>query len=239
MSPGLTDLSASRMTPEMKLATIFCRPKPIPTPTAPEKIANAERSMPTALSAIDDREHDQGDADQLDQQHLDRRRQVRGAGDPALDEGAERRSSPTAPRSAARRADQEQRRQPQTRRHDRGRIRIQRVDGRLQQADDAERGDEPGQHRHEAHDERVADMLVARLMTSQAVASLARPRSDSCGSARSSGSIDDARRIIRTANIAIPALTTSTRHEVPQRRRPAHANEVEVDPCAARAAPRA
>ena len=36
----------------MKLATIFCRPIPIPTPTAPENTASAERLMPTALSAM-------------------------------------------------------------------------------------------------------------------------------------------------------------------------------------------
>ena len=35
----------------MKLATIFCSPKPMPTPAAPEKIASAERLMPTALIA--------------------------------------------------------------------------------------------------------------------------------------------------------------------------------------------
>ena len=36
--------------PLMKLATIFCKPKPMPTPAAPEKIASAERLMPAALS---------------------------------------------------------------------------------------------------------------------------------------------------------------------------------------------
>ena len=36
----------------MKLATIFCRPIPMPTPAAPENTASAERLMPTALSAI-------------------------------------------------------------------------------------------------------------------------------------------------------------------------------------------
>ena len=51
-SPGFTDLSASRMMPLMKLATIFCRPIPMPTPTAPENTASAERLMPTAPSAI-------------------------------------------------------------------------------------------------------------------------------------------------------------------------------------------
>ncbi len=36
----------------MKLATIFCKPRPMPTPAAPVKTASAERLMPTALSAI-------------------------------------------------------------------------------------------------------------------------------------------------------------------------------------------
>ena len=36
----------------MKLATIFCRPMPIPTPTAPENTASADRLMPTALTAM-------------------------------------------------------------------------------------------------------------------------------------------------------------------------------------------
>src|SRR5882672_10812460 len=46
---GFHRLTRSRMMPLMKLATIFCKPKPIPTPAAPEKIASAERLMPTAL----------------------------------------------------------------------------------------------------------------------------------------------------------------------------------------------
>ena len=75
-SPGFTDLSASRMMPLMKLATIFCRPKPMPTPAAPVKIASAERLMPTALDGDREGEHHQREPDHLDQQHLDRRRQV-------------------------------------------------------------------------------------------------------------------------------------------------------------------
>src|SRR6516162_6334540 len=50
-SPGFTDLSTRRMMPLMKFATIFCRPKPIPTPAAPEKIASADKLMPTAPMA--------------------------------------------------------------------------------------------------------------------------------------------------------------------------------------------
>ena len=38
--------------PLIKLATIFCKPKPMPTPAAPEKIASTERLMPTALMTI-------------------------------------------------------------------------------------------------------------------------------------------------------------------------------------------
>ena len=40
------------MIPLTRLDTIFCRPKPRPTPTAPEKKASAEKSMPTVDSAI-------------------------------------------------------------------------------------------------------------------------------------------------------------------------------------------
>ena len=36
--------------PLMKLAMIFCRPKPMPMPTAPDITTSAERLMPTAFS---------------------------------------------------------------------------------------------------------------------------------------------------------------------------------------------
>ena len=51
-SPGLIDLSASRMMPLIRLETIFCRPKPRPTPMAPENSASAERSIPTELMTM-------------------------------------------------------------------------------------------------------------------------------------------------------------------------------------------
>ena len=51
-SPGLIDLSANRMIPLTRFETIFCKPKPRPTPIAPEKNASAEKSMPTVESAI-------------------------------------------------------------------------------------------------------------------------------------------------------------------------------------------
>src|SRR5258708_3776584 len=51
-SPGFIERSSSRMIPLTKFDTIFCRPKPMPTPTAPLKTAKAVRSMPTALRPI-------------------------------------------------------------------------------------------------------------------------------------------------------------------------------------------
>ena len=46
VSPGLMERSSRMMIPEMKFETTFCRPKPIPTPTAPENTVKAVRSMP-------------------------------------------------------------------------------------------------------------------------------------------------------------------------------------------------
>ena len=51
-SPGFIERSSSRMIPLTKFDTIFCRPKPRPTPTAPLKTAKAVRSMSTALRPI-------------------------------------------------------------------------------------------------------------------------------------------------------------------------------------------
>ena len=39
------------MTPLIKLLTIFCKPKPTPTPSKPPNTAKPVRSMPTALIA--------------------------------------------------------------------------------------------------------------------------------------------------------------------------------------------
>ena len=51
-SPGLIDLSISRMTPLIRLLTVFCKPKPIPRPTAPPTTASPVRSTPTLRMAI-------------------------------------------------------------------------------------------------------------------------------------------------------------------------------------------
>jgi hypothetical protein len=48
----LIDLSASSVKPAAKFATVFCRPRPTPIPTAPEKIASVARLKPVSCSAI-------------------------------------------------------------------------------------------------------------------------------------------------------------------------------------------
>ena len=40
------------MTPDTRFDTTFCRPKPMPTPTAPENTASPVRSSPMARSPI-------------------------------------------------------------------------------------------------------------------------------------------------------------------------------------------
>ena len=183
-SPGFTDLSASRMMPEMKLATIFCRPIPIPTPTAPEKIASAERLMPTALSAI-------AIATTISPIRiiLTSSTWIDGV------RSAERLIrlstkllamlvSHSASDQQRAELDQQQRRQPQAAEHDRNRV--QRLDGRLELADDAQRRDQPGRQRHQPDDEGVADHRGNEPDDQPGEAQAwRRPRADSCGSARS------------------------------------------------------
>ena len=50
-SPGWIGRSNIRIRPETKLLTTFCRPKPMPTPSAPNTIANWLVSKPAAASA--------------------------------------------------------------------------------------------------------------------------------------------------------------------------------------------
>jgi hypothetical protein len=40
------------MMPETKFDTMFCRPKPMPTDSAPATMARPDRSIPAALMAI-------------------------------------------------------------------------------------------------------------------------------------------------------------------------------------------
>ena len=50
-SPSLTGRSISRMMPETKFDTMFCKPKPMPTDRAPATMARPERSMPAVVKA--------------------------------------------------------------------------------------------------------------------------------------------------------------------------------------------
>ena len=51
VSPTLIGRSNSRIRPEMKLFTTFCRPKPTPTPSALTSSAMFESSNPSAPTA--------------------------------------------------------------------------------------------------------------------------------------------------------------------------------------------
>jgi hypothetical protein len=51
-SPSEMGRSISRMMPETKLLTTFCRPKPIPTDSAPTRTPSAVRSIPPAVIAM-------------------------------------------------------------------------------------------------------------------------------------------------------------------------------------------
>ena len=122
--------------------------------------------------------------DHLDQQHLDRRRQVAGPGDPAFDEIAGDVGQPQRHDQQHAELDQHQRRQPQAAEHDRDRI--ERIDRRLELADDAERRDQPCRQRHQADDEFVADHRGDEADDQPGQRELGGDRrADSCGSARS------------------------------------------------------
>ena len=51
VSPICTGRSKIRISPETKLFTTFCRPKPRPTPNAPARIEKRVMSNPAAASA--------------------------------------------------------------------------------------------------------------------------------------------------------------------------------------------
>ncbi len=46
-SPALIGRSTSRMTPEITLLAMFCRPRPMPTDRAPSTMARLVKSMPS------------------------------------------------------------------------------------------------------------------------------------------------------------------------------------------------
>ncbi len=154
-SPGLIDLSASRMMPLTRFDTIFCRPKPMPTPTAPEKIASAEKSMPTEPSTISTAKVTSATRASLPSSTwIDGVRSSIGA-QPRVEEVAQRDRAPQRDQEQRRGLEREQRRDPQAADHDAGAV--EPGDHLVEQADDAERRDRPRDDRHHAVEERVAD----------------------------------------------------------------------------------
>ena len=139
----------------MKLATIFCRHD---TDTDADR-AGEHRERRQVDADRTQRDHDchghQAHADHLDQQHLDRRRQVGGAVDPALGKIAGDIGQPQRDDQECAELDQEQGCEPQSAQHDRNRI--QCLHRGLELTDDAQRGDKPSRERHHPHDEGVAD----------------------------------------------------------------------------------
>jgi hypothetical protein len=51
VSPDCTGRSKARIRPDTKLLTMFCRPKPMPTDSAPTMIAKRSSWMPAAATA--------------------------------------------------------------------------------------------------------------------------------------------------------------------------------------------
>ena len=154
-SPGLIDLSASRMMPLTRLDTIFCKPKPRPTPTAPEKNASAERSMPTVESTIriakviSSRRINLPISTWIDgvkSALLRTRRSRKSLAAFAAHNVSISSTEVLITKSGV------TRKPPITNAE-----RIERRHGRLQQAEDAERRDGPGRHRHQPVDELIAD----------------------------------------------------------------------------------
>ena len=227
-SPGFTDLSASRMMPEMKLATIFCRPIPIPTPTAPENTASAERLMPTAPRAI-------ATATTISPIRiiLTSSTWIDGV------RSAERLIrlsakllamlvSHSASDQQRAELDQEQRRQPQAAEHDRNRV--QHLDRRLELAEDAQRRDRSMPTATPADDEGVADHRGDEPDDQPGQRQLGGDR-EQVAAARPGRCQHDRRApaIISTANTAVGALPTSTRMNRRNGSGQPIASEVDID----------
>ncbi len=103
VSPGLMDRSSRMMMPEMKFETTFCRPKPMPTPIAPDSTVKTVRSTPIPAMATSDCDHDQADPQYLADQHAQRRGQLLGTLNAVVEEVADGRPQPTARRRGTRR----------------------------------------------------------------------------------------------------------------------------------------
>ena len=142
--------------PLTRFDTIFCRPKPTPTPTAPENKRERGEIDPDRAQHDQHREGDERDADELAEQHLDRRREVLVAPQPPVEEVAGGARGPQRQQQQRRGLERQQRGDPQSADDDAGGVQRVAITS-VQQAEDAERRDRPGDDRHHAIDELVAD----------------------------------------------------------------------------------
>jgi hypothetical protein len=127
------------MMPLTRFDTIFCRPKPTPTPTAPEKIASAVD--PDRAQHDQHRKSDQRGAGELAEQHLDRWREVTVGAQPRIQEIAQRHGAPERDQEQCGGLEHQQRRDAQAADADRGAVEPR--DGLVEQPDDAAGANRP------------------------------------------------------------------------------------------------
>ena len=138
-SPGLIDLSASRMMPLTKLADDLLQAEAdADADRAGEHREHREVDADRAQHD-DDRDRHHADADQLAEQHLDRRRQPADVLDAAVEEVAGRGRGPQRHRQQHRGLEHQQRRDPQA--ADQDGARVERRHRVVEQAEDAQRRD--------------------------------------------------------------------------------------------------
>src|SRR4051794_40033384 len=152
MSPGLIERSASRMMPLTKFETIFCKPKPSPTPIAPLNTVNAVRSIPTAFSPISSARIISAILTRLRVSvWIDGLRPATCSMRPLTSRASANAAHSRIAISSA--AFEQQQRQPH--RADRQRGPVEGGERRLQEAKDVERRDDPGRPRDDAGQQRV------------------------------------------------------------------------------------
>ena len=182
-------MSTKRMMPLMKLATIFCRPKPMPTPAAPENTVSAERLMPTAPSAI-------AIANTIKPIRITLTSSTCTDGVRSPERAiwlsakllATLEKPQAPPARHHRELDQQQRRQPQAPEGDRHRV--EQIDGRIELPDDAfSAATSQSGYRHHPQHEGIADHRgQAGGWRARPAPAWRTPRADSCDSARSTPS---------------------------------------------------
>ena len=141
--------------PLTKFETIFCNPKPSPTPIAPLRTVNAVRSIPTALTPISSARNTSAILTRLRVSvWIDGLRPAMCSMRP-LTSRASARAAHKQDRDQQRRLDDQQQRQPH--RADRQRGAVERGERRAEQPENVERRDDPGRRRDDAGQQRVME----------------------------------------------------------------------------------